>query len=576
VLVLLAVLAAGASAAPPDVDGRLARLPADDPAVARQAFARLIEGGPDAIAAAVARLTGQGDDAAARYALHGLAMYAARPGGEADRRIVAAALAAPLASDLDLRLKEFLVRQLQVCGGAAELAALGRLLSDDDLYDDAIQAIVAIGQGEPARAAEVLTAALAQAPGPRREAIGQALEAVRSARARPVHAPPAPSSPFSQGQGEPPPDFAALLKRLGSPDKGEREAAKAALVRAADPGGAIARALASAQGDVRSALIEVVVARQAGDEVHLAVLRRLADHEDDRVRAEAIAALGELADASLLDWLLVRMASGRGPRERAAAETAFVSICRAASDGPRAMGSVRPMLLGQLTGGESDVARRAAERALAEVLRHRANREALEPGLLAALKQADPPLRAVLLRLLGRIGGPRALAAVRGALQDEDAAVRETATRLLSEWPDAMPAADLLALAQKAQDERERVLWLRAYLRAIDLSGDGPDARLAMCREAMQLARRPEDKRLVLGSAARVPSLGALGWLLGMLEDADLRPHAAGSVLNLAERLADDHPAEAVEAAKRGLEAAGDNPGYRTRAEHLVRRVGKD
>jgi enoyl-CoA hydratase/carnithine racemase len=130
-------------------------------------------------------------------------------------------------------------------------------------------------------------------------------------------------------------------------------------------------------------------------------------------------------------------------------------------------------------------------------------------------------------------------------------------------------------MTREARSERDRVLWLRAYLRATDLSGDGPEARLVMCRQAMELAPRPEDRRLVLASIARVPSVEALRWLLGMLEDADLRPHAAGSILNLAERLADDHPAEAVAAVKRGLEAAGDNPGYRTRAEHLIRRVGK-
>ena len=59
------------------------------------------------------------------------------------------------------------------------------------------------------------------------------------------------------------------------------------------------------------------------------------------------------------------------------------------------------------------------------------------------------------------------------------------------------------------------------------------------------------------------------------LDDVGLRNEAAGGVPRIAERISDDHPDEATAAVKRGLEVLKDYVGYRIRAEHLIRRVGR-
>ena len=82
-----------------------------------------------------------------KYALHGLVMYAARPGAEKQRKIVAETLAAELEGKHSKELKAFLCRQLQLCGRREEAPALEKLLEDDRLGEPARQALEAIGAG---------------------------------------------------------------------------------------------------------------------------------------------------------------------------------------------------------------------------------------------------------------------------------------------------------------------------------------------------------------------------------------------------------------------------------------------
>ena len=55
-----------------------------------------------------------------------------------------------------------------------------------------------------------------------------------------------------------------------------------------------------------------------------------------------------------------------------------------------------------------------------------------------------------------------------------------------------------------------------------------PDSRLALCREAMELADRDEERILVLVALGRVPSRQALAVVVSCLDTASLTA-AAGS-----------------------------------------------
>ena len=67
----------------------------------------------------------------------------------------------------------------------------------------------------------------------------------------------------------------------------------------------------------------------------------------------------------------------------------------------------------------------------------------------------------------------KALDAVRAALKKEDltAEVKDAAVRTLSEWPDAAPADDLLALVNTSSNQTHKVLALRGYIRMAGMTG---------------------------------------------------------------------------------------------------------
>ncbi len=217
---------------------------------------------------------------------------------------------------------------------------------------------------------------------------------------------------------------------------------------------------------------------------------------DAKVRAAALRRAGELAGTSeipaLTDFL---MGAGSGP-DLEAAEQALSAVCRRASEpGP-----------------------------IAEKL----------AGLMAG---AAPAQKGALLRLLGTLGGPVALKAVRAAVADSNAEVRASALRALGDWKTADAAPDLLALAKAAANPTDRELCLRSY---VDLARN-PDLpanqRLSMCREVAALVQSKGEKRLLLSALGSVPSLEAVALIGPYLGDAETKEEASAATATVAEQL---------------------------------------
>jgi HEAT repeat protein len=151
------------------------KLPAQDPAGAEPIIKALIQGGPAVIAQLIGQVGEQFGDPAgvkATYALHGITHYASRAGAEAERKMVAEALARALEAKHSVDLKSFLCQQLQWCGGAEQVPALAKLLTDEALCEPATQALAAIGGAD---AVVALRAALPKVQGPPRVTIINAL-----------------------------------------------------------------------------------------------------------------------------------------------------------------------------------------------------------------------------------------------------------------------------------------------------------------------------------------------------------------------------------------------------------------
>jgi HEAT repeat protein len=147
-----------------------------DKKLAEETIAELQRGGREAVTAVVALLTSpeQGGDSKARHALHALVTHVAAQKDPDARQALAEALNRTLGQG-PVDVQVFVVRQLQRIGDRKIAPALGKLLADDDLWQPAAQALVAIREG----AAEQLRGALPAAKGKCLVAIVQSLGALR-------------------------------------------------------------------------------------------------------------------------------------------------------------------------------------------------------------------------------------------------------------------------------------------------------------------------------------------------------------------------------------------------------------
>ncbi len=317
------------------------------------------------------------------------------------------------------------------------------------------------------------------------------------------------------------PDVAPLARLAASAGAGTalREAAERSLVqlRASGVDDALVQLLADADPAVCTAAIRAVVARETLEAAPQ--LLRLARSDDPSVRLEALTALPALADASMAKALIDLLTETPAGRERELLERAVARSC------------------GQITPPDDQAA-----------------------PLLAALARADLARQIALLPALGRVGGTQALASIEQAMDDPDAAVREAALRGLCNWPDDQVADRLLELARTGQSESQRTRALRGYARVIARRGPQQPQQVADgLRQALELATRLEDRRLILSRLTAARCIESLNLALSLVADPQLAADALDATVSLAEGMKQSHPAEA-RAALQQARARTDNP----------------
>ncbi|HPU05225.1 MAG TPA: HEAT repeat domain-containing protein [Thermogutta sp.] len=260
-----------------------------------------------------------------------------------------------------------------------------------------------------------------------------------------------------------------------------------------DVDAAIVEALRTAQGPVRVALL-----RAAGDRLVTAALPSAItdmDSGDPAIRLAAIEAVGMLVPLEQLDVLIRRLVTARAPEEMNLVKAALISAC-----------SRMPDL------------------------------DAAADKLMTAWNSASPDARLIIVEVLGAMGGSRALAILGRLGKEGDDAVQDAVTRVLGEWMSADAGPVLLDLA-KTGNPKYRIRALRGYIRIARQLEVPLEDRIAMCAQALQAAQRPEEKRLVLEVLRRYPTSTGLQLAVTLLSDAELRPEAADSAIQIAEKL---------------------------------------
>jgi hypothetical protein len=160
----------------PDKHGKLDGLPWPE---AEKVYDEILRGGRENIVKLVGMLKeiDDGEDYKARYVIHGMALYLCRPEKKALREAFTAALVSQLGGDRPKPVQGFVVRELQVVGGKECAEPLGKLLADEELFEYAAMALLAIREG----AVEQFRKALPAAKGKRRLTAVQALGVLRDA-----------------------------------------------------------------------------------------------------------------------------------------------------------------------------------------------------------------------------------------------------------------------------------------------------------------------------------------------------------------------------------------------------------
>jgi HEAT repeat protein len=324
-----------------------------------------------------------------------------------------------------------------------------------------------------------------------------------------------------------------LLEAASGADKDAAHAAAANLVTlpGKDVDGALLAAFEKSDAKRRPVILDALGQRRAASAIP-AFLKAAGD-ADEAVRLAAFKALGNAAGQADLGALTGKVSQPKGPKEAAAAEAALIATCSRIQD-----------------------------------------KEACAASVAAAIPQAGLEPKGALLRILSQIGGAKALQGVRAAVKDSNPELRDIAVRALCEWTTPEPAPDLLAIAKTTDDKKHKILALRGYIRMIGLGDMPADKKMAMCKEALALAERDEEKKLVLGALGGVPTIEALNAAIPFLDNAAMKDEAAAAVVAIAEKTLKAHPAESTEALQKALKAT-QNKDVTRRAQDLLKRAGK-
>jgi HEAT repeat protein len=404
-----------------------------------------------------------------------------------------------------------------------------------------------------------------------------------------------------------------FVELLGDADRDIAQAAQAGL--AALPGAEVDAALSAmlAQSDakVRARAIEMLSQRRTPSA--LPAFLKAAEDADDAVRAAGIKALNDVAGVGEMPAVLALLVKAKSPADVDALGGAVAAICIRSARPAAGAVVIQKAVYGNLPAGPlADVTKKAAELVKAGAVSIEASNDnfgdpangipkklrveytvdgtsqtktvgegeaitltgAVTPpacvdALCEALAKAPTQPKIALLRVLRSAGGPKALGAIRTAAKDPSAEVKEAALRALCEWPTADALGDVAELAKSSTDAKIKTLALQGYVRLIPLQDAPAEKKLAALKDAMALAQRNEEKKLVLAALGAIPTADALALVTPNLASPGLKEEASVAAVAIAEKIAGSNPAE-VNAAMEQVVKATANEQLAGRARQLL------
>lgn len=216
-----------------------------------------------------------------------------------------------------------------------------------------------------------------------------------------------------------------------------------------------------------------------------------------------------------------------------------------------------PRLVDQLLATSSPDSAAPLKEALRKACQRMGDRDAASQILLDRARGASAADQIELMDLLVYVGGQQALDGLRATARGNDDAAADAATQALGRWltPNAAPV--LLELA-KSGNEKYRVRCLRGYIRIIRQFGLRSGQRLQMSKQAMAAATRDTERKLVLDTLTRFPSVQGLKMITPHLKNPSLREDACKAAVRIGEQIVDKDPQPVSSAMSKVLDATQD------------------
>lgn len=208
---------------------------------------------------------------------------------------------------------------------------------------------------------------------------------------------------------------------------------------------------------------------------------------------------------------------------------------------------------------KSDI--RRAEGAIKSTLSRSGDRSTCFEAVAARYGQADEATKVMILEVGAAVGDAKALELHQDALKAANSRVAAAAVRSLASWPNASAAEDLLELAQNASEVTDRLVALRGYIHIAGLEAArlATGKRVNMLEKAMEVATRPEEKKLVIGTLQNVKSIESLRMLGQYLDDTLLESEVEASAANLLWDLRDKYREEVTAIARKLMTSKSQN-----------------
>ena len=331
----------------------------------------------------------------------------------------------------------------------------------------------------------------------------------------------------------------AMLACIKSKDPEVHQAAVVAAARLGDGDTAAVLLRLQATGEAE-ARMETVLARMAGDGVEAALTDAL---DSPSLRKRAIKVLGLRGNTAAASKMLQRF--GTFDAETKVAGWEALALLADVSDADALMKAA--------LAAADDKELRAANMAIKKMLLRADDTAECFRIIAGHYDLAPASVKNAVMALAAMSADHAALALVRKSLTSKDSDCYRAGVRALAAWPDTSADTDLIALAWRGRDEVDRILALRGYitiagLKNVDLA---PAERVERLKTAMGMAKRLEEKKLIISTVGKISSVAALDMLNAHASNAELANEVNVASVAVAWLIRDSDPDRAAAVARR-------------------------